>query len=237
MLTPLRLQAFARRACAPLVLASFALVLGGCSGGGGSSYPSNVSVSVTPQLASLAAGTTQQFTATVTNYAATPTWIVQASVAPVGTITQTGLYTAPAIPPIINFGGGAGVQGVVTVSASVFYPAPNTLFGASASSAQTIVITAPSVTAGFITAAATVPLGTTFKFQPYAVGSLNRGYTLQVNGVTGGSTAYGTIVSDNINAGLYTAPASMPMTGNQVTITVISQADPTKTANAVVTLM
>jgi hypothetical protein len=35
---------------------------------------------------------------------------------------------------------------------------------------------------------------------------------------------------------LYTAPAAMPMTGNTVTITVISQADPTKTQTAIVTL-
>ena len=35
---------------------------------------------------------------------------------------------------------------------------------------------------------------------------------------------------------LYTAPATMPMSGNTVTITVISQADPSKTASSTITL-
>jgi hypothetical protein len=60
-----------------------------------------------------------------------------------------------------------------------------------------------------------------------------------VNGVTGGSTSTGTIVLTAIlgpGAYLYTAPATMPMSGNTVTVTVISQADPTKTASSVITL-
>lgn len=53
----------------------------------------------------------------------------------------------------------------------------------------------------------------------------------QVNGVVGGSAATGTITP----AGLYTAPATVPRPA-QVTITAESQADPTKTASAVVTV-
>jgi len=151
-------------------------------------------------------------------------------------MTASGLYTAPAVPPIVNYGGSNGVQGTVTINASVDYPSPGTLLGAVASATETFVITAPSVVAGFITNAAIVPLGTTYKFQPYAVGAVNRGYILQVNGVTGGSMSTGTVVTDATNAGLYTAPAVMPMTGKTITVTVISQADPTKTADATVTL-
>jgi hypothetical protein len=52
-----------------------------------------------------------------------------------------------------------------------------------------------------------------------------------VNGVTGGSAATGTItnaVTAFYEGGLYTAPTVMPMTGDTVTITMISQADPPK---------
>jgi hypothetical protein len=223
----------------PLALAILcsATLLSSCGGGGAAfNYPQNVSISMSPSITSLAVSGTQQFTATVVNYTATPTFNVQTSVVPTGTITQTGLYTAPAAPPAINYGGSAGPQAVVTVNASVAYPSPTQFFGASATTSQTFVITAPTVTAGFITTTATVPLGGTFKFQPYAVGNVNRGYTLQVNGVNGGSMSTGTIVQDSLNAGLYTAPTAMAMTGNTVTITVISQADPTKTATATVTL-
>ena len=65
---------------------------------------------------------------------------------PAGTITQTGLYTAPAAPPVINYGGGAGQQGVVTISATSLYPKPGTLLGATVGDSETFVITAPSIT-------------------------------------------------------------------------------------------
>ena len=105
--------------------------LSACGGGGGSSftYPQNVSISFTPTIASLQIGATQQFTATVVNYTAIPTWNVQASVAPVGSITQAGLYTPPASPPAINYGGTAGNQGVVTVVATVGYPCSTQFLG------------------------------------------------------------------------------------------------------------
>ena len=73
----------------------------------------------------------------------------------------------------------------------------------------------------------------------YAVGSTNNAITMQVNGTGGGSSTYGTIAP--ITNGFYgeytyTAPATMPMAGNTVTVTVIPQADPTKSSNMTVTL-
>jgi len=53
----------------------------------------------------------------------------------------------------------------------------------------------------------------------------------QVNGVAGGNSSVGTIDT----TGFYIAPASMPSTGS-VTITAVSQADSTQTANDAVTL-
>ncbi len=231
MKSPFKLHAFTSLCACGFVL--------GCGGGGGSSSQdySNASLTLSPVVASVAVGGTQQFNAALVETTGAPFWSVAPSVsAGAGTITQTGLYTAPAAPPVINYGGGAGQQGVVTISATSLYPKPGTLLGATVGDSETFVITAPSITVGITPATVTVPLGAAVKFQPYAVGSLNRGYTLQVNGITGGSSTVGTIVTDNINAGLYTAPAAMPMTGSTVTITVISQADPTKTGKAVVTL-
>ncbi len=82
------------------------LLLSGC---GGSSSPSpnfaviQVSVSVSPVTASVAIGQTQQFSATVTGTTNTAvTWEVNGTVggsAAVGTITTSGLYTAPAAVP------------------------------------------------------------------------------------------------------------------------------------------
>ena len=199
-------------------------------------FPQNVSISMSPKITSLAAGAVQQFTATVTNETAAPYWLVASNSSPQGTITSSGLYTAPAVPPINNYNGFPGIQGAVTVQARVDYPVQNNFFGGVATDSETFVITAPSVTVGFITNTASVPLGGTYKFQPYAVGSVDRKYTLQINGMTGGAMGYGTIVQDSANAGLYTAPTVMPMTGPDVTITVVSNADPTKTASATITV-
>ncbi len=94
------------------------------------------------------------------------------------------------------------------------------------------VITAPSITVGLSPATANVALGSAQQFFGYAVGNINNALTWYVNGFAGGSTTTGTINT----AGTYVAPANMPMSGNTVTITVISQADPTKTASSVISL-
>ncbi len=213
-------------------------VLLGCGGGVSPPDYSEASITVSPVVASMAASGSQQFTAKVVEATGAPYWALglTGSQEDQGSIDQTGRYTAPATPPVINYGGGAGPQGVVTVSVSSYYPKPGTLFGAEVSDSETFIITAPSITVGISPATATVPLGGTVSFQPYAVGSLNREYSLQVNGITGGSAVLGTIVTDSRNAGLYMAPATMPMTGNTITITVISKDDPTKTATATATL-
>jgi hypothetical protein len=89
-----------------------------------------------------------------------------------------------------------------------------------------------------------VPLGSTVQFYAYSVGDINKQVTFQVNGITGGTAQTGTITNFGHYLpdgsyqywGLYTAPASMPMSGNTVTITVVSQADPGKSSSAIVTL-
>jgi hypothetical protein len=143
------------------------------------------------------------------------------------------VYTAPATPPIYNPIINT-TPGTVTIDAEV--PDPGTFN--SAVDEFTFVITTPSITAGISPTTAIVQLGSTLNVYAYAVGSVNNAITLQVAGVTGGAPATGTIaLSTNIYGQYtYTAPATMPMTGSSVTITVVSTADPTKTATLAVTL-
>ena len=92
-----------------LSLAFAICVAGGCAGGsssGGDSQTSVVTVSVSPASASLRAGDTQQFNASVTGSSVTGiSWLVNGVLggnATVGTITATGLYTAPNVVPNPN---------------------------------------------------------------------------------------------------------------------------------------
>jgi hypothetical protein len=216
------------RRLTPIALAlALTITLAGCGSSGTHYSYQDVTVTIAPNVASIPVNATQQFTTTTTNAPNFPVWFATGA-----TISPAGLFTAPATPPIYSqdtITAGA-VQGTATVTAFVSNDPNNFLSDASAT--QSIIITAPSVTAGIAPATATVALGTTQQFTAYAVGNTNLAYTLQVGGVTGGNTSLGTITA----TGLYTAPATMPMTGSTVTITVISQADTTKSASASVTL-
>lgn len=225
----------------------------------------NATVSISPHLASIPAGATVTFTATVTNASVdTLSWLVFNPIeATVGNPNPpkvnvgspesqrggaTFVYTAPPTPPIYTDGlhgpddGGHLIQGIVSLGASVPVPIPNTLFGGSASDGENIVITAPSITVGVSPAngaTPTVAVNKMIQFIGYAIGSVNNAITWQINGVTGGSTATGTIVhnsNDLPERADYTAPSTIPMSGNTVTLTVISQADPSKTASVVITI-
>src|SRR5207245_2295076 len=75
----------------------------GCAGVTTTRTPLPVSVTIAPSSATVAAGGTQQFTATVQNTSNTAvTWQVNGVTggnATVGTISISGLYTAPAMVP------------------------------------------------------------------------------------------------------------------------------------------
>jgi hypothetical protein len=193
-------------------------------------------------VTSIPVNSTVTFTATTTNEPNVPQWVLVGYLyanlgsPSVALATPTFVYTAPPTPPIYtDEEPGLTPQGSVTLTASINDGASfNDLV-----STQTFVITAPSISVGITPATANVPLNTTLQLNAYAVGSVNNAVTLQVNGVTGGSTGAGTISIESPGIPefyIYTAPANMPMTGATVTITVISQADPTKTASSVITL-
>jgi hypothetical protein len=216
---------------------SSTVALTNCSGGGTHYSYEDVTVTVSPQVPSVQVNATQTFTATVTNSPPITSWLIQqSSLTPVGTFTTatedapTGTYTAPAAPPIYgaNEMANGAVQGSVTLSAYASSSLGSFDF---VSGSVTFVITGP-ISVGLSPTSASLNLGGTQQFTGYAVGSTNTALIWQVNGVTGGGTATGIITT----AGLYTAPMTIPMTGNTVTITAVSQADPTKTASSVVTL-
>jgi hypothetical protein len=214
------------------------VVLTSCGGGSKYSYQ-NITISVSPHITSIPVNTTMTFTATVTNAPATSVeWTLldfaYANLgSPTGQIGATFVYTAPPTPPIYSATLVGANQGTVALLANF----PD--LGMNISDNQTFVVTAPSVTVGLSPATATVALNATQQFTGYAVGNVNNALTWQVNGVTGGSTATGTIAVSPANfpgVYVYTAPSAIPMTGNTVTLAVISQADPTKTASATITL-
>jgi uncharacterized protein (DUF1800 family) len=177
--------------------------------------PPAVAVTINPAAASVQTNATQQFTATVSNAANTAvTWQVNGVAGgntPTGTISATGLYTAPAAVP----------AGAVTVSA-VSQADPTK----SASASVTVTPPPIVVTISVAPSSASIGTGATQQFTATVGGTANTAVTWQVNNVTGGSSATGTISA----TGLYTAPAAVP--AGSVTVKAISQADPTKSATA-----
>jgi len=204
------------------------------------SSPVYLAVTITPRPISVPVGGRVVLTGVVSNNLTLPQWgLLNAADAtgsaggltPVSGAPNSILYTAPSTPPIYTSAAGAGFsQGCVTIDATVTPPAQST--STVADDSVTFFITAPSIAVGISPAAVGVALGAAAQFTGYAVGSVDNALTWQVDGLTGGSVAYGTISA----AGLYTAPSVLPMTGAGVTITVLSQADPTKSASALVNL-
>jgi hypothetical protein len=200
--------------------------------------PVYLSAAISPRPTSLPQGTSVIFTSTVSNNLSVPQWsILDASHAgnpgtltPISGSPNSILYTAPPSPPTYGETPTGITQGAVTLDVSVADPVGTSI--PISSDAVSFVITSPIVSLSLTPAAVSVPLGGTEQFIGYAVGNINNNLTWQVNGVAGGSTATGTINT----AGTYIAPENLPMSGNPVTVTIISQADPTKSATAVITL-
>lgn len=89
----------------------------------------------------------------------------------------------------------------------------------------------PAITVTIAPTSANVPVGQTVQFTATVSGAVSSAVTWQVNSVAGGNTTIGTTST----AGLYTAPAQIPNPAS-VTVTVVSTADSTKSASAVVTI-
>jgi hypothetical protein len=218
---------------------AFAIALGGCNNTVMVS-PMYIGVNISPRPGSIPAGTSVVFTGAVSNNLSVPQWSLldaaqannPGTLVPVPGSTTSITYTAPATPPLYSQTATGITQGTVTLDVSVTDPAGTSI--PISSDAATFVITTPSVSLSLIPLTANVPLGSTQQFFGYALGNVNNALTWQLsaNGIPNNLGPLGTINS----GGTYVAPSTMPMSGNSVTITIISQADPTKTLSAAVTL-
>ncbi|MBI1749141.1 MAG: DUF4091 domain-containing protein [Acidobacteria bacterium] len=177
-----------------------------------------IAVAVSPNSATVLTGATQQFTATVTGSANTiVTWSVSGSGCSgiaCGTVSATGLYTAP---------------GAVPSPATVSVTATSVADGTKSASA-TVTVAAP-ISVSVAPAIVSLVTSQSQQFTATVSGTTNQTVTWSVNGVVGGNAANGTISP----SGFYRAPALVP-TPNTITITATSAADSTKTASATVTI-
>ena len=98
------------------------------------------------------------------------------------------------------------------------------LVGCGGGSQSSPVVPQPLVT---VNGASQVRLGSTAQLTATVTGETNTAVTWQVNGISGGSSAVGTISA----AGLYTPPTAIPAT-DPVAITAVSVAAPTVTGTA-----
>ncbi len=163
-------------------------------------------MAVSPAVAVIPAGKTQQFTS---NKAAA--WFVndiQGGNATVGTISSSGLYTAPASVPS---------PATVTIKAAW-------QLNMAKSATASVTVTDPS-SVTISPTAVTLAAGATQQFDASAA------VDWKLSGAEGNDRPLGTIDA----SGLYTAPSAPPLSG-KVTVTAVSKADPSQKALAIVTL-
>jgi hypothetical protein len=213
----------------PLIAVSILLTLAACgsggshsggSGGGTSSPPPTVAITISPTSATVLAGGTQQFQASVTGSTDTSvTWQVNGVAggsAQSGTISTTGLYTAPATTTALQ----------VTVTAVANADSTKT---ASATVTVNPVPPPPVITVTISPASATLAVSTTQQFTATVTGTDNTGVAWSVDGINGGNMMVGTVST----SGLYTAPSEAGMH----TVTATSVADGTTSASAAVSVI
>lgn len=187
----------------------FCALLAGCAGGGGGGGGSTcaVDVAIEPAAATVTADTTQPFVATVTGVANTAvTWSVQEG-ASGGTVSNTGVYTAPSA---------TGTYHVVATSQGD---------SCGSNSVAVTVVAAPVIAVSISPVGqVTVRPGGSQTFFATVTGTANTGVTWDVQGTAGGS-----ITSD----GVYTADQNaLSLQIDQVIAT--SVADPSKSSQVVV---
>jgi hypothetical protein len=227
-LSPLRAcRQFRSRLVFRALLCSAAFALAGC----GYAFapptppPPNVTVTIQPTSATLFLGQTQQFQATVTGDSnMNVTWDVSGvpgGNANVGTISASGLYTAP---PILPSPASVTVTAVSQVNPKDSASVPVTL-------QDNIVVSVSPLTANVSTGAAQV-----FTATVTGTGSPSTSVTWTVNGIPGGNSTFGTIATNGPGSAVYTAPATPPVPPS-VTVTATSVADTSKSGSATVTVV
>src|SRR5215469_7116435 len=210
------------RRCVLAFISSLTLLLTNCGGSPSLHTSPNATITISPQITSLAINGTQTFTATVTG--ASPSLVFWTGPFTGGVENgPTVTYTAPATPPIYTGSGTTytgsgtttlgdwGYQGTVSITANV----PTTTGYATATASFPII---GPTSVGMLPTTTSVQLGKLVYLYPYCVGWANNGINWMVNGVANGSAVTGTMTASPTFA-YYTAPPTMPMTGNTVTVT------------------
>ena len=192
-----------------VVVADKITINGNTFSGGNSCFLNPISVTISPTTAALYGGGTQQFSATVTNtYFTNVTWSI--SPGGVGSIDQTGNYTAPAM---------IGTEQTVTVTA--------TSQADTTKSASATITLFPPMTIGINPTTATLYGGQQQTFLATVTNTFNTAVTWSLSPAGAGS----------INAsGVYTAPSTI-FVQQSVTVTATSQASTSLSASAIVTLL
>ena len=208
----------------------FVIVIAGCGGGGaGAPAARAITVVVAPATASVQAGGTQAFTATVANDSANKgvTWTVSCSAAACGTVSPTATasgaattYTAPTTPA-------AGDLTVTIIAASV----TNTSASASAT------VTVPGITVAVTPSTATVPAGTTAQLTATVTNdSANQGVTWTVSCSAAPCGTVSPTATASGAATTYTAPTTPPAGNLTVTLTATSVTNTSASGSAIVTV-
>lgn len=190
-----------------------ALVWAGC-GGKKNSSSTTVAITISPTTASLAGGATQQFTATVTNTTNTAVnWQVNGEAggdATIGTVSSTGLYTAPTVLP-----------STTTIAVTAVSQADTTK-----TATATVTLTAPPIVISINPTTITLGPGQQQQFTATITGGTKNTASWSVNG----GSALGTIDQ----TGLYSAPLSPPK--EAITVTATSTDNSAFTAKANITV-
>ena len=191
----------------------------------GQSARATISISTAPKLAisptspQIKAGGQIQFTASGSQ-SGVVVWSVSGggcSGITCGSISSTGLYTAPKTAPNPN--------AVVVTATSLSTP--------SISGSTTVTIIAPvTVNVSISPNSAELNIAAKQQFTATVTGSSNTAVTWSVSGFGCAGAACGTITA----GGLYTAPSQVP-DPSFVTVTATSVADPTKSSSATVTVI
>lgn len=185
-----------------------------CAGTGNGNHFGHSSVAISPVSCTMQSGASQQFTASVsgTNNQAV-NWSVNGTLggsSNLGTITSSGLYTAPVNPP----------SSPVSITAQSVTPT-------AASASATVYFASQPVSVAITPTSASLHIGQSQQFQASISGTANAAVNWLVNGISGGNSSVGSISS----AGMYTAPATVPSTAVMVTAQSAYQASASASAS------
>lgn len=210
-------------------LLTFSLFLQACASsgsGGGHNPPPAITVIVSPASATVQTGATQTFTATVSNAANTGvSWQVNGVTggdSAHGTISTSGIYTAPAVLP-----------NPVTVTVTAISVADST----KSSSSQVTVTSAPGISVTVSPSQATIQTGIGSQIFTASLqnDAQNQGVTWMVSGAGCSGATCGTLSNLTATTVTYSAPPNQPLP-NTVTLTAAAKADSTKTTAVTITL-